>query len=139
MSRIPNFKDFTVSMEKNYQLGLLYFVHLLISADGIADRDELDALLKIRTKENIPDATFQEFEAIIKSKTEREIYQHGLEHLGICSDSEKLKVFATLYRLSEVDGRVHTKEIRLLLYSVKTAGIEFNDVVDYAKANPTIF
>ena len=31
--------------------------------------------------------------------------------------------------MSEVDGRVHVKEVRLLLYSIKMAGIEFNDVV----------
>jgi hypothetical protein len=126
-------------MDKNYQLGLLYFIHLLISADGVADWYELDALSKIKIKENIPDATFREFDETIRSKSEREIYQNGLDHLASCSDSEKLKVFATLYRLSEVDGRVHTKEIRLLLYSVKIAGVEFNDVVDYAKANPSVF
>jgi hypothetical protein len=39
----------------------------------------------------------------------------------------------------EVDGRVHSKEIRLLLYSVETAGIEFNDVVDYVRANPLFY
>lgn len=126
-------------MDKNYQLGLLCFIHLLISADGVTNNDELDALSKIKNNENIPDTIIREFEEAKKSKTEREIYQHGLDYLTSCSDSEKLKVFATLYRLSEVDGRVHIKEIRLLLYSVKTAGIEFNDVVDYAKANPYIF
>lgn len=126
-------------MDKNYQLGLLYFIHLLISADGVTNSDELDALSKIKLRENIPENIICEFEGIKNSKTEREIYQNGLDHLTSCSDLEKLKVFATLYRLSEVDGRVHIKEIRLLLYSVKTAGIEFNDVVDYAKANRFIF
>lgn len=126
-------------MDKNYQLGLLYFIHLLISADGDTNIDELDALSKIMLRENIPDSTIFEFEEMKNSKTEREIYQRGLDHLSSCSDPEKLKVFATLYRLSEVDGRVHSKEIRLLLYSVKTAGIEFNDVVDYSKANPILF
>jgi hypothetical protein len=126
-------------MDKNYQLGLLYFIHLLISADGVTNMDELDALSKIKLRENIPDNIICEFEEIKNSKTEREIYQSGLDHLTSCSDHEKLKVFSTLYRLSEVDGRVYTKEIRLLLYSLKTAGIEFNDVVDYAKANPFIF
>lgn len=126
-------------MNKNYQFGLLYFIHLLISADGIADRNEIDALCKIKIRENISDDAFQEFEETMKTKTEREIYQSGMDHLIRCSDLEKLKIFATLYRLSEVDGRVHTKEIRLLLYSIKTAGIEFNEVVDFARANPLIF
>ena len=126
-------------MDKNYQLGLLHFIHLLIRADGVADHHELDALSEIKLKENISEAIFLEYEdAASKVKSEEELYQRGMDHLGACSDDEKLKIFATLYKLSEVDGRVHAKEIRLLLYSVKTAGIGFNDVVDYAKANPSI-
>ena len=31
-------------MEENYQLALLYFVHLLIGADGVADKTEVEAL-----------------------------------------------------------------------------------------------
>lgn len=124
-------------MNKNYHLGLLCFAHLLIGADGVADRIELDALSSIKTKESIPEFTFTEFEEIKKINSEREIYQYGLDHLSKCTESEKLRVFATLYRLSEVDGRVHAKEIRLLLYSVETAGIEFNDVVEYVKSNPS--
>ncbi len=126
-------------MNKDFHFGLLYLIHLLIRADGVTDRNELDALSKIKSVENIPDDVFQEFELVIKSKTEKEIYQSGLNHLTKCSDIEKLKVFSTLYRLSEVDGRVHTSEIKLLLISVKSAGIEFDEVVDYAKRNPSLF
>lgn len=126
-------------MEENYQLALLYFVHLLIGADGVADKSEIEALHKIKRKENIPDRTYADFSAAIASRTEREIYQSAVDHLANCNDVQKLKVFGTLYRLSEVDGRVHTKEIKLLLYSIEDAGIEFNDVVDYAKATPSIF
>jgi hypothetical protein len=126
-------------MEENYQLALLYFVHLLIGADGIADKTEVEALRQIKAKEKIPEKTFANFTNTISSCTERVIYQQALEGLSKCNHSEKLKVFATLYRLSEVDGRVHTKEIKLLLYSIEDAGIEFNDVVDFAKATPSIF
>jgi len=126
-------------MNTNYHQGLLHLIHLLISADGEVDISELDAVCKIKIKESIPETTFRAFETTAKSSTEREIYQSGLEHLISCSDEEKLRVFATLYRLSEVDGRVHAKEIRLLMYSLKTAGIEFNEVVDYAHKNPAMF
>jgi len=34
--------------------------------------------------------------------------------------------------MSEADGRVHVKEVRLLLYSIRMAGIEFDDVVKRA-------
>lgn len=126
-------------MDKNYQLALLYFVHLLVSADGVTDIDELNAWSKIQHEENFPDSIIHEFEEIKNSKTEREIYQTALDYLTPCTDLEKLKVFATLYKLSEVDGRVHAKEIRLLLYSLKGAGIEFDDVVNYVKANSFMF
>jgi uncharacterized tellurite resistance protein B-like protein len=126
-------------MEENYQLALLYFVHLLIGADGVADETEVEALHRIKRAENIPDRIYADFCIALPSRSERETYQTAIDHLLKCNDSEKLKLFGTLYRLSEVDGRVHTKEIKLLLYSIEDAGIEFNDVVDYAKANPSIF
>ena len=118
---------------KNYHLGLLYMVHLLISSDGEISDGEKAAMSAIREREGIPDDTFDEFTNHISSKKERDIYQGGIEYLNKCSDGEKLEAFAHLYRLSEADGSVHVKEVRLLLYSIRMAGIEFNDVVDYAK------
>ena len=126
-------------MKENYKLALLYFVHLLIGADGVADTTEIEALNTIKKKESIPERIYSHFLKSISSSTEREVYQIAIDQLLKCNHTEKLSVFGTLYRLSEVDGRVHTKEIKLLLYSIQDAGIEFNDVVDYAKANPSIF
>lgn len=122
-----------MTKNKHYQLGLLYMVHLLISSDGEVTAGEKKALDNIRTKEQIPQDVFDEFTANIESKKEREIYQSGIDCLNLCSDQEKLDAFAQLYRLSEVDGTVHVKEVRLLLYSIRMTGIEFNDVVDFAK------
>lgn len=126
-------------MNKNYQLGLLYLVKLLIDADGIADEKELEALRIIRMRENISEEIFKEFEGAISFMKEREIYNTGIDLINQCTESEKLKVFATLYCLSEVDGRVHVKEIKLLLYSIKTAGLEFDEVVNSAKLIRAIF
>ena len=125
-------------MENNYQPALLCLTHLLICADGVQHETEIDALKIIKDKEQISNKAFTEFEAFIKPKTEREIYQCGIDFLSRCSEAEKLKVFVTLYKLSEVDGRVHVKEIRLLLYSIKMTGIEFNDVVNLAMETPSI-
>ena len=119
-------------MNKNYQLGLLYLVHLLVSADGVVDEKELAALEKIKTREKIPDAVFGQFNTDINIKKEREIYQSGLEFLSQCTNEERLQAFAILYKMSEVDGRVHVKEVRLLLYSTKMTGVEFDDVVKRA-------
>ena len=118
-----------MTTNKTYQIGLLYLVHLLISADGVVDENEKKALNKIKEKENIPDSLFKEFESQVAIKKERDIYQEGIELLNKCSEEEKLNAFVHLYKMSEVDGRVHVKEVRLLLYSIKMAGIEFNDVV----------
>lgn len=118
-----------MASNKTYQIGLLYLVHLLISADGVVDENEKKALMKVKDKENIPDLLFAEFENQVAIKKERDIYQEGIEMINRCTDEEKLNAFVHLYKMSEVDGRVHVKEVRLLLYSIKMAGIEFNDVV----------
>ena len=95
-------------------------------------KNEKKALSKVKEKENIPDSLFAEFENQVATKKERDIYQEGIEMINRCTEEEKLNAFVHLYKMSEVDGRVHVKEVRLLLYSIKMAGIEFNDVVTRA-------
>jgi len=118
---------------KSYHLGLLYMIHLLISSDGKVTSDEEQALNGIKDKEGISDDVFSEFRKNVDGKKEREIYQAGIDTLNQCTDQQKLDAFAHLYRLSEADGNVHVKEVRLLLYSIRMTGIEFNDVVEHAK------
>ena len=118
---------------KNYHVGLLYMVHLLLSSDGDVSADEEKAWSIIKQKEGISDNIFLEFRKSLESKKEREIYQAGIDHLNLCTDEQKLDAFAHLYHLSEADGNVHVKEVRLLLYSIRMTGIEFNDVVEHAK------
>lgn len=125
-------------MNKNYQLGLLYLVHLLMSADGVVDENETQALNSIKSKEGIPDGIFIEFKKAITEKKGREIYQSGIEYMNQCTDEEKLRAFVILYKMSEVDGRVHVKEVRLLLYCIKVSGIEFDDVVAKAAITSSI-
>ncbi len=122
-----------MTQNKTYQTGLLYLVHLLICSDGMVDEVEKKALEKVKVKENIPDSVFDEFHTAVASKKEKDIYQQGIEMINTCSDDDKLRAFVHLYKMSEVDGRVHVKEVRLLLYSIKMAGIEFDDVVAQAK------
>jgi uncharacterized tellurite resistance protein B-like protein len=129
---------FPEPMDKNYQLALLCLTHLLISADGVEHENEIDALKIIKTREGVEDSLYRDFQQMVLRNKEREIYQHGIDNLNQCSDHQKLNVFVTLYKLSEVDGRVHVKEIRLLLYSIKLAGVEFNDVVNRAMASPSL-
>src|SRR5271163_1116602 len=67
---------------KNYQLGLMYLVHLLINADGVIDEKERSGLKKVQALEHIPDSLFKEFENEIANKKEREIYQQGIEMIN---------------------------------------------------------
>ncbi|HEX5170741.1 MAG TPA: hypothetical protein VFW11_16320 [Cyclobacteriaceae bacterium] len=125
-------------MDKNYHLGLLYLIHLLAGADGDFSEHELNAIKSVRLKEKIPNDVFLEFENDVKSFREREIYQKGIECIKQCTQHEKLKAFATLYKVSEIDGRVHVKEVKLLLYSIEHAGIEFDEVVQAATSSNDI-
>src|SRR5687768_3173716 len=102
-------------MNPNYQLGLLCLSHLLIGADGVVHAQETNALDLIRKREKISEEIYCKFEKIISEKKERELYQHCVGLINLCNDDEKLRIFAMLYKLSEVDGRVHIKEIKLLL------------------------
>ena len=125
-------------MNPNYHLGLLCLSQLLISADGVIAPQEVDAFDLIRKGERISNHTYREFEKIVREKKDRDLYHHSLELINRCSDQEKLRTFAMLYKLSEVDGRVHVKEIRLLLYSIKIANVEFHDVVEEANSIPAL-
>jgi len=125
-------------MSANYHLGLLHLVHLLVSADGVIDKNEVEAIRKLRQIENIPDSVFQDFESSIANKKGREIYEMGIKLINGCTDAEKLKTFVALYKISEVDGHLHVKEVRLLLYSIKMADVEFDDVVKAAANSPSI-
>ncbi|HCM74777.1 MAG TPA: hypothetical protein DIS90_00225 [Cytophagales bacterium] len=122
-----------MSQDKNYHLGVLYLMRLLINADGVVETSENDTLNKVKNHEAIPEQTLIEFEKGVLNKKEKEIYQAGIDYLNLCSDEQKLNAFVHLYKMSEADGRVHVKEVRLLLYSIRQAKIEFNDVVAKAK------
>jgi len=120
-------------MTEHYHLGLLYLLHSLVSSDGIVDESEQDALLSTMRRDKIPQELYSRFDDEIKQKELREIYEQGIGLINLCTEEEKLNAFSTLYRMSEVDGLVHIKEVRLLLYSIKAAGIEFDDVVKRAE------
>lgn len=122
-----------MSQDQNYHFGILYLMHLLIGADGFVDEHENIALRKVKAYEKIPDGTLVAFEKSILGKKEKEIYQEGIAYLNTCDDDQKLNAFVHLYKMSEADGKVHVKEVRLLLYSIRMTGIEFNDVVDKSK------
>jgi uncharacterized tellurite resistance protein B-like protein len=112
----------------SFQMGLLHFAHLLMTSDGVIDERERLALEQIMEEENIPEMVFHDFQDNVVHKTEKQIYEDGVELLSSCSDQEKLCAIVHLFRLSEADNTIHEKEVRLLFYSLKGTDVDFEDV-----------
>lgn len=127
-----------MSFSENYHNGLLYLAHLIINADGVIDENELMAMQVIKEREGISDEVFATYKQEVQTMKEREVYQKAIDLISTCDDNERLRAFSWLYKISEVDGSVHVKEVRFLLYSVKRADVEFDDVVAAAKEFPAI-
>jgi len=113
----------------DFQLGLLHFIHLLVTVDGKIDDREREVIHLIKDEEEISGSVFQYFVRTITGKTELEVYREGMRLLSQCNDEEKLTAFVHLYRLAQADDHLDMKEVKLLLYSLKQTNIEFNDVM----------
>lgn len=113
-------------------------MHLLISADGTIDDHEVKALELVRSRERISPDFFKNFIESLKGKKDRELFDIAINTINGCTDEEKLHVFVILYKLAEVDGRVHLKEIKLLLWALRLAKIEFEEVVAKAMGTPAL-
>ena len=124
--------------EKHYNNGLLLLSYLLVSADGKIEHSEYEALVKICEKEGISQERLWQFVDYAQALPERSVYNKALEEVDQCTPDEQLRIFCWLYRISEADGHVHVKEIRFLMYSLKKAGIEFEDVLKAAEDFPAI-
>lgn len=117
----------------SYSTGLLALSTVLISSDGEISEKELDYIQKIRESEGIPEGLFNQFRNSILGKTEREVYQIGIESLSDCSEDLKTRAFVKMYQMALADGVIHVKEVRLLLYAVKSTQVDINTVVKLAE------
>ena len=113
----------------SFQLGLLHFVHLLVTVDGHIDERERKAIAAICKEENIADSIFLDFQVFFNDTATTEIYTKGVEYLNQCSEEERLTAFVHLYKLAEADTSISNKEVRFLLYGLKVTNISFEDVV----------
>jgi uncharacterized tellurite resistance protein B-like protein len=111
-----------------YHQGLLHCAHLLMSVDGMIDELETNTLQAICQEENIPEIELALFEQTVSSKSEKQIYLDGLNLLNECTEQERLCALVHLYRLTESDSLIHRKEVRFLLYSLKGADVDFEDI-----------
>jgi hypothetical protein len=117
----------------SYSTGLLALTSVLINSDGEISEKEVDYVQKIRESEGIPDDLFNHIKGAILGKTEREVYQLGIDSLNACTDDLKTRAFIRMYQMAMVDGVIHVKEVRLLLYAVKTTHVDINTVVRLAE------
>jgi uncharacterized tellurite resistance protein B-like protein len=113
----------------DFQLGLLHFVHLLVTVDGHIDDRERETIYSIKREESISGKLFRFFMESVNAKTEREVFAEGIDHLNRCNEDERLCAFVHLYQLAQADEHLDVKEIKLLLYSLDQTKIEFDDVV----------
>ena len=119
----------TAKPSPNYQMGLLYLSHILISADGVIHEEEQKALIKFKEEEKIPSSVYDEFQRDVQSKKLSSIYQRGLDMINECTVEEKKKAFTHLFKLCAVDGSIHVKEVKLLLYSAKLTDADLKDIM----------
>lgn len=124
--------------DNHFNNGLLLLSYLVIASDGVIDDAEIDALNKICLQEGISLDYLRNFIRYCKVLPEKEVYNQGLDELDLCDTGERLRAFAWLYRLSEVDGMMHIKEVRFLMYSLKRAGMEFGDVISEKDKLPVL-
>jgi uncharacterized tellurite resistance protein B-like protein len=117
-----------VSQNVNFQIGVLHVAHLLMHSDGVIDERERLALHQIMEEENIPTIILEDFQDNVIHKTERQVYEDGVDFLNSCSEHEKLCALVHLYQLSEADDYIHEKELRFLLYALEKTNIDFEDV-----------
>ena len=121
-----------------HQQALLYLTYLLVYSDGEFDARERRAIKYICDVEGISDDDYQGFLIECQDFTERDIFEKGIGLVEKCSEEEKIGVFVWLYKLSEADGKVHAKEVRFLLYSLRRASTNFDFVKDAASKIPNI-
>lgn len=115
-----------------HQQALLYLTYLLVYSDGEFDDDERRAIKYICGIEDIADEDYQGFLIDCQDLSERDIFEKGISLVEQCSEDEKINIFVWLYKLSEVDGKVHAKEVRFLLYSLRRASMNFDIVIEAA-------
>lgn len=119
----------------NFNTGLLFITYLLMDLDHEISETELNYLDSVRLEAGIDEAEFRLFYNSALGKTEREIYQIGMDAINLCTESEKVNIFVKLYGMAVADKVLRTKEVRFILYATRMAEVSLERVIDAAKAN----
>lgn len=103
-----------------YRKGLLFVTYLLINAEQEISDHEMYYLHKMRVKAGMTDDAFAEYFKSLLGKSEREIYQIGIESLNRCPQEFKMKAFSILNNMAMVDKVLNQKEVRFIQYATLT-------------------
>jgi len=118
-------------METNdhYRRGLLFISFLLINSDREITDNELYHIHKMRVEEGMSDEEFTDHFKSLIGKSEREIYQIGIDAINLCTDEQKLRVFVRLYQMALIDKVLSVKEVRFIFYAIKGTRVDINEVM----------
>ncbi len=122
-----------------YQKGLLYLLHSVALADGVAHDYEKKALAQIKDHENISEKLYSEFIKALDRYSDQEIYQKGISLILQCKPQERRRAMAWVYRMIEADNHVDIKEAVWLLNTIRRAVAEWSEVNDLSKKLPSFF
>jgi hypothetical protein len=127
-----------MSTKKHYETGLLYLTHLVSLEDGIEDESEMLALEKIKAIESISEDVYQEFMEDKDALPKNDLYQLALDSLRQCKPDEIARAFAWIYAMIEVDGTIHVKEARFMMYIIKAFDLNLDKVEKLYHTLPSI-
>ncbi len=116
----------------NFNTGLLFITYLLMSSDQEISENELDYLDSVRLDAGINEEEFRAFYNSAFGKSERELYQIGMEAINKCSDAEKVQIFVRLYGMALADEMLRVKEVRFILYATRMAAVSMERVIEMA-------
>lgn len=117
----------------NFNTGLLFITYLLMDSDQEISENELNYLDLVRLEAGIDEAEFRVFYNSAFGKSERKIYQIGMDAINKCTDTEKIQIFVKLYGMALADEVLRVKEVRFILYATRMADVSMERVIEMAK------
>lgn len=118
---------------ENFNTGLMYITFLLMDLDREISENELNFLDFVRQEAGMDETEFRAFYNSAIGKTEREIYQIGMDAIAQCKEEEKIQIFVKLYHMALADQVLRVKEIRFILYASRMADVDIDRVLNSVK------
>ena len=101
-------------VRSTFEQVFIYLYYLMLSADRIADLNELKLGSKIIKLEKLDKTAIMNKIDVLTSISREKIFDDGQAFLKTLDKEEQLKCLAYIKLISKTDGSVHTKEIDLI-------------------------